>query len=90
MIDLIFVSDKELYNEWGIFETSISDHYLVYAIRDFSAKIHKNSEYAEFRSFKNLDEEKFYSELRNTPWQVIKDIDDVDVAWDVWLTFSII
>ena len=35
LIDLIFVSDKELYNEWGIFETSISDHYLVYTVRDF-------------------------------------------------------
>ena len=86
LIDLIFVSDKELYNEWGIFETSISDHYLVYTVRDFSAKIHNKSEYAEFRSFKNLDEEKFYSELRSTPWQVIKDIDNVDVAWDMWLT----
>ena len=36
-IDLIFVTDKELYRETGIFRTSISDHYLVYT-RYFSAK----------------------------------------------------
>ena len=38
-IDLIFVTDKELYRETGIFRTSISDHYLIYTIRDFNANL---------------------------------------------------
>ena len=44
-IDLIFVTDKELYRETGIFRTSISDHYLIYTctIRDFNANLAKKN-----------------------------------------------
>ena len=56
-IDLIFVTDKELYRETGIFRTSISDYYLIYTIRDFNANLAKKPTCAEFRSFKNFDED---------------------------------
>ena len=59
-IDLIFVTDKELYRETGLFRTSISDHYLIYTIRDFNAKPAKKSTCADFRSFKNFDEDIFF------------------------------
>ena len=84
-IDLIFVTDKKLYRETGIFRTSISDHYLIYTIRDFNANLAKKPTCAELRSFKNFDEDKFLDELRNVPWHICKDIESIDFTWETWL-----
>ena len=84
-IDLIFVSDKELYKETGIFRTSISDHYLIYTIRDFKANVTKTTSCAEYRSFKHFNEDKFLDELRKVPWHICRDIENIDLTWNTWL-----
>ena len=92
IIDLIFVSDPELYREAGICHTSVSDHFFVYAVKSFNFIKGKNPTSVEFRSFKNFDQERFLDELRTMSWHVIKDIRNVDLAWKTWehLLFKVV
>ena len=84
IIDLIFVSDPELYCEAGVCQTSISDHFFVYAVKSFNFSKRKKSTSVEFRSFKNFDQEKFLDDLKAMSWHVCKDIRNIDLAWETW------
>ena len=86
LIDLIFVTNPNMYRDYGVFLTCISDHFLIYAVRDFNENTNLTGECIEYRSFKHLDEQKFKDDLGNVPWEAINDIDDVDVALDTWIS----
>ncbi len=83
LIDLFYTSKYELFNESGVIQTSLSDHYMIYAIR--RAKPMKGQHKTiNYRSFKDFDEDNFISDLSDLPWDDIERIDNVDEALNVW------
>ena len=86
IIDLVFVTDPELYSETGVFKASISDHYLVYTVRGFNnnQKSAKGKS-SKFRSFKNLVVNDFLLDLQRIPWRSCINCNDIDRAWEMWL-----
>ena len=63
LINLIFVDNPGAYINSGVFCASISDHFLIYAVRSSRNKLstgrsqtHRNS---EFRSFSKMNEREF-------------------------------
>ena len=88
LIDLVFVSDPELYSETGVFKTCISDHYLVYTVRSFNNRPKSDKGIStKFRSFKNLDVNNFLFDLQRVPWSSCINHTDLDIAWETWLQF---
>ena len=85
LIDLIFVTDPELYSDCGVFCTSISDHFFIYAVRDFNVSAKNSQTYIEYRSFCKLDEQTFVNDLMNVSWDIVSDLDDIDLAWETWV-----
>ena len=83
IIDLFFTSKPELYEHSGVIQTSISDHFMIYAIRKCKPikGVHKTIDY---RCYKHLNEESFLNDLYNAPWKDVEVFDDVNDAVDLW------
>ena len=73
IIDLFFTSKSELYKESGVVQTSISDYFLIYAIRN-SRPIKGSHKTIDYRCFKNFNEHMFVDDLFKVPWQDMKNM----------------
>ena len=83
LIDLFFTSNPELYVDSGVIQTSISDHYMIYAVRNGKpAKGVHNT--VDFRSYRDFNEDAFLNDLFNVPWIDVKKCDDVNDALQLW------
>ena len=85
LIDLIFTSNTEKIGESGILHLSISDHSLVYAVRQ-TRVTRKPPRTITFRNYNKFDEKQFVEELKNVPFHVIEACDDPDTTWSIWKT----
>ena len=68
-----------------MFCTSISDNFCIYAVRDFNVSAKNSQTYIEYRSFCKLDEQSFVNDLMNVSWDIVSDLDDIDLAWETWV-----
>ena len=84
LIDIICSSKSENIIEYGCVHTSLSDHYLVYAIRRLHQRSINSSKLMKFRSNKQLDNDDFLTKLRESSWSVLNDISDVNLYWIKW------
>ena len=75
LIDVIMTSNSALVTDSGVFETHISDHYLVYAVLNFKAPKPLPT-YVISRSYKNYDSESFVNDLAQVPLYENALIDD--------------
>jgi len=83
IIDLFYTTKPELYCESGVIQTSLSDHYMIYAIRQCKpAKDQHRS--IDYRCFKSFNEEKFVDDLFCVPWNVIEKVGNVNNALNLW------
>ena len=92
LIDIIATTNKAFIVESGVYETTISDHYLVYCVkrfRDTAKKQHKN---ISTRQMKNFNEENILSDLQRIDWKSIVSItDDINFIVEKWTNmFSLI
>ena len=71
LIDHIAVSDTDNIVESGVLKITLSDHYLVYAVRKFQGGVKRQHKFIRTRQMKNFSEEAFLSELRSVDWQSI-------------------
>ncbi|XP_062573471.1 uncharacterized protein LOC134235355, partial [Saccostrea cucullata] len=85
LIDHIYVSDKFLYLNSGIIPIGISDHHLVYTIRNKTIKENKQHVYIKYRDMKHADEYAFLSDLASTDWNIIRNLENVN---DMWALFK--
>ena len=69
LIDHIAVSDTDNIVESGVLKITLSDHYLVYAVRKFQGGVKRQHKFIRTRQMKNFSEEAFLSELRSVDWQ---------------------
>ena len=79
LIDVVITNSKERLNHTGAYPLSISDHYLIYAIRKIGIP-RGRPRFVEARNFKHFDESKFKMDLINAPWPCIDNFQDVNRA----------
>ena len=82
-MDLIITNNNEKLVRAGVYPLSISDHYLVYAVRKVGIP-RGRPRFVESRNFKHFDEVDFKCYLINSPWPCIDDFQDVNHAWTAW------
>ena len=83
LIDLYFTTKPELYDDCGVIQTAISDHFMIYAIRK-GKPVKGAHKTIKFRSYKNFDEKSFLDDLFNVPWINVMKCDNVDDALQLW------
>ena len=67
----------------GVIPMGISDHNLVYAIRNFKPPKFKPS-LKEVRDFKHFSETHFRNDLLQVPWVSILSCEDPNQCWTIW------
>ena len=70
--------------ESGIYKVCVSDHYLVYCVRKFRAKIEKSPKIFESRQLKCFNKEKFLEDLGQVSWEDLVDCDNPDAIVYLW------
>ena len=82
-IDVVVTNSKERLSHTGVYPLSISDHYLIYAIRKIGIP-RGRPRFVETRNFKHFDESKFKKDLIKAPWPCIDNFQDVNCALAAW------
>ena len=92
LIDHIATTIRSNIVTFGVHETSISDHYMVYCVRKFrgaSRRQHKNISTRQFKNFNSAD---FINDLLSIDWNsIVNNNDDVNLIVEQWTSsFSLI
>ena len=66
----------------GVIHNGLSDHSISFLV--LKSESTSFSRTVQFRNCKNFDTDKFKSDLRNQPWEIIKDIENIDDAVRKW------
>ena len=76
----------------GVYEVSLSDHYMVYCIRKFNGAVEKGHKMIKTRKMKNFNEEAFQADVSGICWeQMLTGTDDTDILVSNWSNlFSLI
>ena len=77
LIDILITTKEECLGKSGVIKTSISDHYMLYAIRK-GKKIRFPPRILESRSFKNFNPEEFTKDLASQDWSELYHTSDVN------------
>ena len=84
LIDHIVTNTPEKISDSGVIHTGISDHSLVFTIRNISV-VRKQENTVEIRKMKNFDEEKFVAELLKQHWEYVYCFaEDPNAMWEIW------
>ena len=90
LLDVCILSNPEHNIYSGVSHLGISDHSLIYAIRNINAKpITESQGYVEFRNFKKFKILNFLNYLYGVPWEEIRNKSDVDGMWEIWKTLFV-
>ena len=92
LLDHIATTSKSNIVTSGVYETSISDHYLVYCVRKFRGACKKQHKYITTRQLKHFDEAEFIKDLLLVDWKAIAlNGDDINIIVEQWTNmFSLI
>ena len=87
-LDHIYVLNREHFYNTSICKIGLSDHFPVLTSRKLNVALKKSGSRisVKYRSFKYFSEDKFISDLRNAPWYLLDGINDVNRAFDVWIS----
>ena len=83
IIDLFYTSKPELYNNCGVIQSSLSDHFMIYAVRE-GKPVKGDHKFIEYRCFKSFDEQLFVNDLCCVPWKKIEKLKNVNNALKLW------
>ena len=86
-IDLVFTDCKHVMKS-GVANVNISDHQAIFITRKHTTKTKIKSEFTG-RSYINFDEELFCENLVQYDWDHLYEIDDVDIAWNLFISHII-
>ena len=85
LIDHIATTNKSNIVTFGVHETSISDHYMVYCVRKFrgaSRRQHKNISTRQLKNFNSAD---FINDILSIDWNgIVSNNDDVNLIVEQW------
>ena len=81
MIDLVITTDTAKVKKYGVHNTGMSDHHLVYAVLSLRRQISKPT-IKEVRNYKNINYDKVKADFEQTPWHICSIFEDInDTAW---------
>ena len=81
LIDHIYTSCPNNVNESDVIHTAMSDHYCAYTIIGKEKKVKsQNHKYSMNRKYKNLDENRFRSDIANVDWYNVTKYSCIDKA----------
>ena len=83
LIDLFIANNPESIVHSGVYPLSISDHYLIYAVRKVGIP-RKNLRYVETRNFKLFKANSFISDLTNANWPQTDNSMNINESWENW------
>ena len=84
MIDLVITTDTSKVKKYGVHNSGISDHHLVYAVLNLRRQTSKPT-IKEKRNYKNISYDAVKADFEQTPWHIcsiFEDIDDAAWAWE--------
>ena len=84
-IDLFITNNVPTIIDFGTYPVSISDHYLIYAVRKIGIP-RNNPKFIVTRNLKHFDERQTKFDLQSARWPPIKSNNDVNEAWTQWKT----
>ena len=92
MLDHIATTSKSSIVTSGVYETSISNHYLVYCERKFHGASRKQYKYVTTRQLKHFDQAEFINDFLQVDWKGITlNGDDINIIVEQWTKmFSLI
>ena len=92
LIDHIATTNKTNIADSGIYKTCLSDHYLVYSVRELHGGVKREHKYITSRQLKNFDKAAFLSDLSEVDWEgPVSQAQDIDEAVNSWTEmFSLI
>ena len=84
MIDLVITTNTSKGKKYGVHNSGISDHHLVYVVLNLRRQI-STPTIKEVRNYKNINHDAVKSAFEQTPWHIcsiFEDIDDAAWAWE--------
>ncbi|MEW8547446.1 MAG: hypothetical protein AB2693_28400, partial [Candidatus Thiodiazotropha sp.] len=85
LIDHIYTTTEENLTQINVCKISLSDHYAVFGNRKLNSFTRKHSHKTiTYRSFRHFDESAFKNDLRQVPWEILNDLNDVNEILEVW------
>ena len=84
MIDLFFANNEYRIVKSGVFQVPLSKHFLVFSIIKAGITTKAKPRILEYRSYKNFNSTLFNDDLRNIPWHIVENEDNVDDALFTW------
>ena len=92
IIDHIATSCTSNIIESGVYEVSMSDHYMVYCIRKFNGAIARDHKIIKTRKMKNFNQDTFLSDISSICWEhIVSKTDNVNYSVCEWTNlFSLI
>ena len=83
LVDHVFTSSYAKVRAVKVPKIGLSDHYPTCVVfkEDFGSHRHTNIKY---RSFKNVDQDKFLNDLNRCPWDSIKETNDIEHNLEFW------
>ena len=85
LIDLAMTSHSEKIRKTGGQHLNISDHSLVYIVRQ-ARPVKKPPRTITFRNYNRFSEDQFREDVKTLPLHVVEGIDDADTVWTTWKT----
>ena len=84
LIDIICSTKCENIIEYGCVHSSLSDHYLVYAIRRSNQRKVNSKQLMKFQSKKQVINDEVLKKLQESSWSALDDVTDVNLYWNKW------
>lgn len=84
MTDLVFANNEHRIVKSGVVPVPLSDHFLVFCIIKAGITTKTKPRILEYRSCKNFNPTLFNDDLRNIPWHIVENEDNVDDALFTW------
>ena len=84
MIDLVFANNEHGIVKSGVFQVPLSNHFLVFSIIRAGITTKAKPRILEYRSYKNFNSTFLNNDLRNIPWHIVENEDNVDDALFTW------
>ena len=89
-VDLIFTNCPDKCSSSGVFEISLSDHYMIYCVLGKSSNSTEDShKYKSNRDFRRFDPHEFISEISGISWDTVYKNSNPQAAYDIFISLLI-
>ena len=84
LIDHIYTTNPEKHISSGVFNTAVSDHYLIFTVYGDNKPSTASKKVIQWRDFKHFDHDKFAETLTSMSFESVCQCTSVDEALELW------